>query len=177
MVGRSKITHRFLKTDPSHDLCAVIVGIPPGEVASPQSKSAAVAQQVSDHDLSCGYRVMELEIGQDLQHGVVPGESVFLDQQPQGRGRERLGVGGDGEQGLFVHRVLGLYTPGSKALLKDDLVLLYDGHGQSGDLPVLDRVFNVRIQVIVVDCPGRHGFYREHGRDPEAEQAREHESI
>src|SRR5690606_34234172 len=84
---------------------------------------------------------------QVVDHAVVHVELALIGQHRQRGGGECLGVGGDGEQRVLVHRHLALEVARAVTTLKHDLAVLDDRHRHRRHLEALADVFDVGVEV------------------------------
>ncbi len=135
---------RLDEAEPVDDLGKVDVdAIPqvPG-IAEPDTMS----QQVTDRQLVRRIRFRKQVARNVVGDPVVPLQLSLVHQHGDGHGGEGLGGGRVGEQCVDVHRIGPAQGPEAVTAGEDDRVVLDHGDGESGDLPVVDRLADVGIE-------------------------------
>ena len=128
-----------------------------------------MAEEFEDPQLLAHVAIVELEPGQVLFHPVVPADFSILDQGGErGRG-EGLAVGGYGEEGVGIHRILAAQFPDTVAAGMDQLAILHDGDGKPGNPPILARLRNIGIELPKLDIRAA----QQAGKDSMSEQQRQ----
>ena len=142
------------------------------EVAFAQAQPAAVGEQIADGHLLRDVGVVHPERREMTGDGIVPPELAVFDEQAQGGRGERLGVGGDGEEGIAVDGSGGALATHAVALGQHHAAVLHHRHRDAGDLELPPRALDVGVD----RGQGRgHGRGRRPGRDRGHEQHRGHD--
>src|SRR6185437_13124259 len=117
----------------------------PEQVAAP-AQAAAMGEEVADRDLAGDVGVVELEAGQVLRSVIVPVHAARVDHHRNGGGGEGLGIGADGEDGVGVDAVGPADVADAVASGEHHRVIVDDGDGEAGHVPVVHGVFDVLIE-------------------------------
>src|SRR5690606_8241590 len=104
-VGAAEARFRFQVSQAPRNFLAVVGrGWPPEQVAGAKSKAAPMHEQVTHSQFARDVRVPHLEPRQVVDDSPVPLDFSFLDEQPERRRGECLGVGGNAEERSLVDR-------------------------------------------------------------------------
>jgi hypothetical protein len=124
--------------------------------------AGAVAEQVADRHLAVGGGVAQLEEVHVPADRVVPFQLALGDEQGDRCGGERLGAGGNGEDGVRRDRLAAALMPHAEALQVNDLVVLDHGHGGARYLERFHRLGRQPVQGRRVHVGGAAArWYRE----------------
>jgi hypothetical protein len=131
---------------PRDEVLAGDLAVIPHHVVAGQA--GAMCHHVAWGDRLSRDRVAHPEAGQIGSYRLVPLQLAFLDQRPHHERGKRLRARRDGEERPGRDRQILLDVAMSKSLGVDHLALLDDGDRQAGDLEVLDRLLDDRVEAV-----------------------------
>src|SRR5205085_12327402 len=155
--------------DAIRDLRAAVVRMEPQKIAGAQPEAAAVRHQVAHRELARHVRVVQRETRQELGDRIVPGELALVGEDGQGRGGERLGVGGDLEQRVRVH--VSRVAPGAYAvaLREQHAAVPDDGDGGAGRAQRLESPGDVGVEIPLTELALDRARRERQGRGDETD--------
>ena len=106
-----------------------------------------LGHEVCDPELPGDPGVEHLKLVQVVHDPVLPGDLLFVHQHGHQGGGKGLGGGADLEDGVFINLIVPAHFFDPKALGKDNLIVLDDGDGHAGHLPVLLGPLGVILEV------------------------------
>ena len=101
---------------------------------------------VEDAELARHPGVLELEVGLEVRHAVVPGEHLLVDGDRHGGGEEGLGGRADLEDRLGVHRLAALAAH-PEALRVNQAVTGDDADGEAGHVEVPHPALDIGLEL------------------------------
>jgi hypothetical protein len=117
--------------DGGHDLGPGPVAVgPEQQVACAQPKPDPVADQIAHRDQIVQLGLRQGEAGQIGPHRLIPLHLALIDQNGQSGAGDSLGVGGDGEQCVLIHRLGLALLPDAIAARQHRRPVLDQGHRQ-----------------------------------------------
>jgi hypothetical protein len=132
-----------------------------------------VGQQVADRELARHVRVVEPEVRQVVDDLVIPVDLALVDEQREGRRRERLRVRRDAKEGIGVDLAGLAQFAHAVAAGKDDLAVLDDAHRHAGHVVGCHRAGHERVEIDRLErIAGRRRRQRQGERKTAAGQQR-----
>ena len=141
---------------------------PQHQVAGAFGQAAAMHEQIADLHIRGDPRIVHAERRQEFRHRIVPTQLALLHQPRQQRGGHGLGVRGDLEQGLRIHRFARGEIPERARV--DHLAVVDNADGHAGQVIARDHSVDHAVVVGARIRVGRGGRRSAHAK-------REHSST